>query len=299
MSRTSSKTHGRNLAAIIIGGLLVGVGLLFSLLFSIIQLISPQNAGNFTGFVGVMAICPLPLMAAGGVLLAIGIIHINRKQNTSEAAITQSAQKVESAPAPASFSEGQNIVVEFERTFDDYVEFSLFHGEHSPALKKQRLFLRAFSGILATALILGIFSLSRLWIEDPAQPLFIAFVYVVGIFCGIVAFVRYPKASRSAIAKSIRKTLAEGNANAMFGKIIIVFSPEGIFAKGELSETKLMWSSIDKTLQDDKYIYMYTTPLNAFVIPKNAFSSEKQQQEFLDYINDQREKARLSSPTAC
>lgn len=80
MSQTSPRTHNRNRLFAIIGGFLIGAGLLCGLLFTIIQLSFQGNANNVGGFIGVMALCPLPLVVGGGILLAIYVLVLRKKK---------------------------------------------------------------------------------------------------------------------------------------------------------------------------------------------------------------------------
>ena len=48
------------------------------------------------------------------------------------------------------------MIVEYERTLEDLVEFNLFHITHSPSLQRQILLWRVFFALLTTFLSLGV-----------------------------------------------------------------------------------------------------------------------------------------------
>jgi hypothetical protein len=79
--------------------------------------------------------------------------------------------------------------------------------------------------------------------------------------------------------------LKEGNSSALVGHQILDFSPDGIFSKSPVGEGKINWASIDKVIPSEKCFYLYTSSLNALVVPKSCFRSENEQKDFLEYVN--------------
>jgi hypothetical protein len=63
----------------VLGAIFAGFGLLIGLFATISQLTDPAGPGsNWQGFIGVMILCPFPLMAAGTAVLISGIIKVRR-----------------------------------------------------------------------------------------------------------------------------------------------------------------------------------------------------------------------------
>jgi hypothetical protein len=169
------------------------------------------------------------------------------------------------------------VVIEFERKLDDMIQFNLFHLAHSPSSQRQIWIMRFLTALLVFPLIQSLIYLANhsLNLSD----------YVISFLCGILMFIGYPYINQAFTVRSLRKMLGEGENTTMLGRCTISLTPEGIFSKTANSEGKLNWTTVQKTVQNDHYIFMYTGAVNAIVIPKKAFATDKSQEEFLDYVS--------------
>jgi hypothetical protein len=171
------------------------------------------------------------------------------------------------------------MIVEYERTLEDLVEFNLFHIAHSPSLQRQILLWRIFFALLTTFLSLGV-----IYLFDSDKNL-TSFAYIISIIGGIVIFFMYPSLNRTNIIRRTRKLLSEGDNRAIIGHQTITVLPEGLFCKTSAGESRLNWIAIDKIVQNDDYIFLYTGAVNAIIIPKEAFPTDEAEQKFLDFID--------------
>ncbi len=167
--------------------------------------------------------------------------------------------------------------IDYERTIDDIIEANLFHASHSPSIKKQLLFAR----IVITVFII----LTALTVSYIEENRFTLFSLILSIFAGVLIFALYPRMNHKASIRRLKKLLNEGNNKAMLGHQIISLTPECIYSKTQAGESKINWLTINKVMQNDKYVFLYTSSINALVIPKTAFPSEREQEFFLEYIN--------------
>ena len=167
--------------------------------------------------------------------------------------------------------------IEFERTEEDMIQFNLFHLSHSPSIKQQIFITQIVMAVLVFILPIGVslFRSNDLSFSD----------YLVGAIFSIAIYFAWPYMYRTAAIRGVKRLLKEGNNKSLLGPNIISLLPEGIFGKSPARESKLNWSSIDKILQNDKYIFIYLGAINALVIPKNAFASDLQRKEFLNYLD--------------
>ncbi len=170
--------------------------------------------------------------------------------------------------------------IEFERTIQDVVDFNLFHMAHSPSIKRQLMLMQVLTGLLVIPLVFSVFYLVSHSIN--------AFTVIVSLLAGVLVFVLYPQWSRKSTANRIKKMLSEGSNNALLGHQVVSLSPEGIFVKNQAAESKIIWSTVDKVAENDKHIYLYTSSINALVIPQECFRSEQEKQELLEYIEKHR-----------
>jgi hypothetical protein len=178
-------------------------------------------------------------------------------------------------------------VVEYERTFDDLIKFNLFHIEHSPTIQRQVLLTRILTSILTP-----IFSLAVIYILDRDKNLPL-FAYIISLIGGVVLFFVYPYINRSTIIRRTSRLLSEGSNKAIIGKQQITTSDEGLVCETQAGNSRINWSSIEKVVQNDEYIFLYVGATNAIVIPKRAFPSFQDQSEFLDVVN-----TRVNRPTS-
>jgi uncharacterized membrane protein YbhN (UPF0104 family) len=167
--------------------------------------------------------------------------------------------------------------IEFERTIDDVIDFNLFHMAHSSSLKKQVLITQVLIGVLIIPLVFCVLYL----MFNLAN----AFTIIASILAGIAIFALYPQIVRKSTTSRIRKMLSEGSNKAMLGHQVVSLLPEGIFSKNQATESKINWSAVEKVVQSEKHFFLYTSSINALVIPKISFSSEKEKGEFLEYVN--------------
>ncbi|MFN8387301.1 MAG: YcxB family protein [Anaerolineales bacterium] len=177
--------------------------------------------------------------------------------------------------------------IEFERTEEDMVEFNLFHINHSPTIKRQ-----LFAAQITMAVLIFIASMYIVYLQTRYLPVI---SYVAGAVLSIGVGLIYPYIYKQRTIKQARKLFREGSNKSLLGRHEMQLSPDGIRYKTIASESKTNWSSIEKVLQNDKFIFMYIGAINAFVVPKSAFASSEKQKEFLDYVNSNVNQASRSS----
>jgi len=181
------------------------------------------------------------------------------------------------------------ITVEYERTIEDLIEFNLFHMRNSPSLRRQALVTQ-----LGAMLLAAIISLAMGYLLGLDKKAGTGFLYILTLVLSIVAFFIVPYLNRSEVINGIRKATKEGDNKAILGHQTISLTPDNIFVKSPVGESKYTWASIDKIAQNDQFIFVYISSINAIVIPRKAFSTNSSLQEFMNYLNLYREKKNTS-----
>jgi hypothetical protein len=169
------------------------------------------------------------------------------------------------------------VILEFERTIEDLIDFNMFHMAHSPSIKRQYWNTRIWTTILVTLLLLSVIFLLTHSLST--------FDYVYSFLGSALIFWGYPYGYKREMIHRLYKLLGEGENESVLGSCTITLSPDGIYTKTEKSEGKINWSAVIKTVQSEKHIFLYIGSVNAFVIPKAAFANNKTKQEFLDYVS--------------
>ena len=69
------------------------------------------------------------------------------------------------------------------------------------------------------------------------------------------------------------------------------------FSRTTLEISKAIgWSEVHKLVETSTHLFILTDPKTAFVIPKNAFGSEAEATQFIDYVRQQTANARADKP---
>jgi hypothetical protein len=78
--------------------------------------------------------------------------------------------------------------------------------------------------------------------------------------------------------------LKEGNNETMFGPQRVAISPEGLLASNKTIESKIAWAAVQQIAEAEKHLFLFTSAMNAIVIPKTAFKSDEAKQEFVRLV---------------
>jgi hypothetical protein len=103
----------------------------------------------------------------------------------------------------------------------------------------------------------------------------------------------YPFYYRWAIKRNAKKIYAAAKSQGILGEHTLTLAAEGFTTACSANESKINWSGVERIDSDEQYIYIYTSPLQAHVIPKRAFSSDEEAMTFLQTA----ERFRANAPT--
>lgn len=165
--------------------------------------------------------------------------------------------------------------INFELTKQDYIDFNLFHLDHSKTGRKT-LFIQRY--IVSLIFILAPFVLR--WITE------IPFSYwmVVCLAAYILWVINYPKSLKKSVVKRIDKMLSEGKNTSLIGDNDIVINEGCITRITKQSESKSAWDTIESVQQNQKNIYIYNSALSAYIIPKRAFENKEDEASFINQV---------------
>ena len=72
----------------------------------------------------------------------------------------------------------------------------------------------------------------------------------------------------------------------ILGEHTIEISPEGLFEMTSVNESKHYWCGIRNVYSTDSYIFVFINKSVAHIIPKRAFKSNEESQNFLSLLNN-------------
>ncbi|MCL2376600.1 MAG: YcxB family protein [Defluviitaleaceae bacterium] len=161
----------------------------------------------------------------------------------------------------------------------DYLEFAKFHHGNSRDSRKRMLFAKLVVPAVFIIWIAFQFATNR----DPAA---IAAIGIVFAIFSIVWIFFLSKHLLLMSMKSSLKNMKKDGGEPFARNIRLEMDEESIYQYTEKSETKVKYSQIEKIVQGQHAIYVYTSALQAFIIPFRIFESETRRSAFLDFLRN-------------
>lgn len=174
--------------------------------------------------------------------------------------------------------------LEFDRSPEDIIAFNMYHMVHSASARREAMSTRVLVSVLV-AWFAGGYN-----ILDPRY--FNWIVLGAALTAGLVVFFVYPLLARRSTVGRLRKLLKEGNNETLFGPQRVAISPDGLLASNKTAESKIAWAAVQQVAEGEKHLFVFTSAMNAIVIPKTAFRSDEAKQEFVRLIEAYRTATR-------
>jgi hypothetical protein len=163
--------------------------------------------------------------------------------------------------------------VEYELTPDDLYHFQWRAGTRSPAVKRAKL--GAYLSVIFLFSLLTV--LSGLGSEgfDFSRA---SWMWIVWIFPVAIAMWLFEK-------RQMRRTILafvkeEKPGRGQLGAHKISLNEAGLVESTAVGESRTSWDGVNRIEHDEKFIYIYTAPHAAHIIPKRAFRSPQEAESF-------------------
>jgi len=168
----------------------------------------------------------------------------------------------------------------FELTPDDLVALTVGHTSRSPTIRRQRY------GCLIAAVVL-LSALPGLILLTTDDPLLKTAKDIWPLLLGPVLFVLFViPYMRWRAAAITRRMLAEGQNSGYYGPCSLSIEPDGLRETKSTGESVRTWSAVEKVLVTDTHAFIYTSAVEAFVLPRRAFHSADAFQEFVNEVSE-------------
>ncbi len=155
-------------------------------------------------------------------------------------------------------------------TADDIAYLNHYHTQMSPTFQRRRTYV----GLVMT--VCGVFGfLTSLTIGGPAL-----FFMALLIFMGVWTTLAKNNEPSKRHVQHIRKLYEEGQNRALFGHHHVRLLTDRIEVTTEYSRGEVKWSGVERVVENEHYIFIYVSALNAYVINKKYFPSEQHAQNF-------------------
>lgn len=178
--------------------------------------------------------------------------------------------------------------VEYELTADDLYHFQWRASFHSPSAKrtKRKFYLYLLLTFMALTLLPAIgsdgFEISdvSLWWLLPLPVLF-ATGWIV---------VRWQ--TRRAILELLKE---EKPGRGQLGTHKVKLNEAGLVESTAVGESRCLWAGVDRVEHDQQYIYIYTAPHAAHIIPKRAFNNLHEAESFYQLASVSKQCAAMTA----
>jgi hypothetical protein len=175
--------------------------------------------------------------------------------------------------------------VEYELTLDDLYAFQWRAIFASPRGRRatRRVYLLWLLAVLLFAAVPAIgadgFVISRM----NFTFLVVAFPIVV-----LAQWFLERRLMRRAILQLLKE---EKPGKGQLGKHRMVVSEDGVIESTAVAESRTSWAGVDRIEQNPDYIFIYTAPVAAHVIPKRAFRDTQEAEAFYQLCRTSKEAA--------
>ncbi|TGL63718.1 YcxB family protein [Leptospira sarikeiensis] len=163
------------------------------------------------------------------------------------------------------------IRIEFDQDLQDALAFHEEYIKHSKDFKRLRIYISLLAPIIGLVSVLNRYFKEGIF--DPYSVIAYGIISVLGAYL-------IPKYIAFRTLRRTRRMYEEGDNSSLLSKTILEFSDEGISATKRDSQSTIQWSGIQKFVERENYYFLYTSSVNAIVIPKAkaGFDSESKKE---------------------
>ena len=164
--------------------------------------------------------------------------------------------------------------VEYELKPDDIYHFQWRAGTRSSLARRTRIKMNLY--LLLMLILLSVLPAIG---PDGFDPSFVNFTWI--LFFYPVVIVTSWLVERRQLRRAILEQLKEEKPDrGQLGVHKVSLNEAGVLESTVVGESRTSWTGVDRVEQDQKYIYIYTAPHAALVIPKGAFSNLQEADSF-------------------
>jgi hypothetical protein len=187
--------------------------------------------------------------------------------------------------------------IEFANTLDDIRAFTVYHYQHSPTVRRQKL----IGQIVYTIVCVGAYSLVVLLLTGnrlATSPTTAAIYAGVGLIMAVVVFFRFRSRFEGTLTRNAEKLYKEGKNVGLFESRTITLDADGVRHESPASNSFTRWSSIEKVAVTADYLFIYYSALTALVIPRRAFADDAHWQDYVRLAQDYAQTVSTSTANA-
>ena len=180
--------------------------------------------------------------------------------------------------------------VHYMVTVEDIAHLNHHHFRASPRARRSMFLMFAgMTGLLGVSM----FSLMILFGMMPSGGMMLMFLFLGAL--GVRAYTR--KRPDRAFVRRVKRLFEDGRNVNLFGQHHLLLHEDCLELRTPYSQGTIRWEAVERVEQDEDYIFIYTSSLNAHIIHKRYFPSVDHAQAFFALAQRLHQGAlQLSSP---
>jgi hypothetical protein len=180
------------------------------------------------------------------------------------------------------------VQIEYEITADDLYHFQWRASFHSPSAKRTKLKYLLYLFLIFTAFtLLPAFASDGFEISQVSLWWFLPFPVLVVIF-----WIGERWQTRRAIVELLKE---EKPGRGQLGTHKVILNEAGLVESTVVGESRCSWAGVDRVEHDQQYIYIYTAPHAAHIIPKRAFNNLHEADSFYQLASISKQAAAMAA----
>ena len=168
----------------------------------------------------------------------------------------------------------------YELTRDDLAAFIEFHQRTSPAARRQKIGCLVVAFCALMILPAGILLTTDKPVLETAidiWPLLLGPI-LFGIFA--IPYIRWRTRQMS------NRLLSEGQNKEFYGKCELEAGDDALTETRPSGSTIRNWTSVERIVTTPSHLFVYTSGIEAYVVPRRAFSAESEFNTFVDLVTE-------------
>ena len=168
----------------------------------------------------------------------------------------------------------------YELTPDDLAAFTVFYNSTSPVARRQRTGCLTAAVLLMLALPTLVLATTDKPIAETAKNIWPLLVGPVLFVIFIIPYLKWRTANLS------QRLLREGTNAGFYGQCTLSLDDNGLTETKESGDTIRKWAAVERFVATQDHLFVYTSGIEAFVIPTRAFQTSDECLEFQGAISE-------------
>lgn len=166
----------------------------------------------------------------------------------------------------------------YDLTRDDLAAFIEYHQRSSPAARRQKIGCLAVAFCALMILPVCILSTTDKPILETAAAIWPLWLGPILFALLAVPYIRWRTRQMS------NRLLSEGQNREFYGQCELEAGADALTETRPSGSTIRNWTSVERIVATPSHLFVYTSGIEAYVVPRRAFSTESEFNAFVDVI---------------